>query len=169
MASFNLAREYLSNKEIQPDYNRAFKLMESASSHNITYAQLWLSQLYGNGFGVEKNLTKSKVLLDEAKRSASPKAINSFAWELVTDGNKQLHNGVTAVDLMEDLLINKRNETPERLDTLAAAYAEVGEFERAIQTQQGALGRLPKDFPDDKRHPFVDRLKRYESHKKLGD
>jgi two-component SAPR family response regulator len=43
------------------------------------------------------------------------------------------------VEWAEQAVERTRGQYPQTLDTLAAAYAEVGEFERAIKTARSAL------------------------------
>jgi TPR repeat protein len=160
-AAYLLAREYLSGKLLPVNYERAFKLLEPLASKDIPLAQFWVSELYDKGLGVPKNTARAKQLLDSAKLRQSPYATNEFAWQLATQFNKELRNGGLAVMLMEDLLIDPKNNTVERIDTLAAAYAEVGDFDKAIPTQQRAIDLLPPSVTSNQRRRFEDRLEFY--------
>ncbi len=63
-----------------------------------------------------------------------PKAANNLAWILSTHQNSRLRNGSEAVLWAERLAKGTAYRQPQILDTLAAAYAEAGQFEKAIQT-----------------------------------
>ena len=69
--------------------------------------------------------------------SGEPTIINNYAWLLATALSEDLRDGERAVRLMEELF-----ETVEprafMVDTLAAAYAEAGNFDKAIVTQDRA-------------------------------
>jgi hypothetical protein len=53
------------------------------------------------------------------------------------------------------------------LDTLAAAYAEAGDFENAVRFQREAIAKLSAGDPS--RAEFFDRLQLYESSKPYRD
>ncbi len=61
-------------------------------------------------------------------------AANDLAWILVTSPDASVRNGAEAVALLERLRGTAAGETPEVLDTLAAAYAETGRFAAAVET-----------------------------------
>jgi spermidine synthase len=66
-------------------------------------------------------------------------ALNSLAWTLATDGNPGFRDGARAVTLAERACDLTGDKHPLLLDTLAAAYAESGEFDRARETAQKAI------------------------------
>jgi TPR repeat protein len=167
-ASYQLAHEYLSGERLEIDYTRAREGLESLSARSIPLVQLWLSQLYEKGLGVEADASRGRQLLAAARQSAPPETVNQFAWDLVTIPNEGLRNGKLAVNLMEGLLADPKNSNVQRLDTLAAAYAEAGDFVRAVATEQDALERLPVDAPPQTRPLFESRVKLYESGKTLS-
>src|SRR6266481_5311462 len=77
----------------------------------------------------------------------SVSALNNLAWLLATSSNAPLRNGARAIQLAEraDQLTGGANALVLR--TLAAAYAEAGQFGKAIETAQTAiqLGRSQGD------------------------
>jgi tetratricopeptide (TPR) repeat protein len=66
-------------------------------------------------------------------------ACNNLAWILASNPDASLRNGPTAVTLAERAEQLSRGENPVVLGTLAVAYANVGNFTRAIATAQRAL------------------------------
>ncbi len=66
-------------------------------------------------------------------------ALNNLAWVLATTPDDKLRNGAEAVRLAQRaVLITSTNEAGP-LDTLAAALAETGKFEEAVETGRKAL------------------------------
>jgi tetratricopeptide (TPR) repeat protein len=67
-------------------------------------------------------------------------AYNSLAWLFATCPDDRYRDGTQAVELAEKAV--ELDEAISRLDTLAAAYAEAGRFQDAIQTQEQAIAKL---------------------------
>jgi len=63
----------------------------------------------------------------------------SLAWLLATCPEASLRDGGRAMDLAQQAVQLSKDGPPEVLDTLAAAYAEAGRFEEAVQTARQAL------------------------------
>jgi len=70
---------------------------------------------------------------------------NSLAWLLATCPNTQYRNGMAAVAMAQKACELTGEKDANSLGTLAAAYAEAGEFENAVKTQQKAIDLLPTD------------------------
>jgi protein O-mannosyl-transferase len=66
-------------------------------------------------------------------------AQNDLAWLLATCPDAKLRNGTKAVELAQQAELLSGGRTPEVLDTLAAAYAEAGQFDRAVESAKRAL------------------------------
>lgn len=64
-----------------------------------------------------------------------PNLLSAQAWVRSTSAVDKLRNGQLAVEVALKSLTNNGDSIPSRLDTLAAAYAETGDFEKAVQTQ----------------------------------
>ncbi len=67
-----------------------------------------------------------------------PDALDGLAWILSTDANPDFRNGPEAVKMSERACELTGEQDPVKLKTLAAAYAETGQFEAAIKTVQTA-------------------------------
>jgi tetratricopeptide (TPR) repeat protein len=87
------------------------------------------------------NLAGTIALLREelSRNPDSAMALNNLAVLLATAPEAGLRNGAEAVQLAERACALTANRNPVLLTTLAAAYAEAGRFEEAIQTAQQAI------------------------------
>lgn len=65
--------------------------------------------------------------------------LNNVAWMLATHEDSLLRDGAEAVRLAERACDLTDYKSPAMLDTLAAAYAEAGRFDQAVETAQRAL------------------------------
>lgn len=66
-------------------------------------------------------------------------AKNNLAWLLATSSEPSLRDGPKAVQLALQAVQLSSSLSPQILDTLAAAYAEAGQFPEAVQTARRAL------------------------------
>jgi tetratricopeptide (TPR) repeat protein len=66
-------------------------------------------------------------------------AANNLAWALATHPSAALRNPQEAVRVAETALAHSGGESPDLLDTLAAAYASAGRFEEAVRAEIDAL------------------------------
>ena len=67
-------------------------------------------------------------------------ALNNIAWIRSTSSDDGLRNAALAVQLAEKANRVSKQENPFFVRTLAAAYAEAGEFDKAIEAAQTAAG-----------------------------
>jgi tetratricopeptide (TPR) repeat protein len=68
-------------------------------------------------------------------------AMNNLAWLLATVKDPSIRDGKEAVRLAERAAKLTDHQQPRILGTLAAAYAETGDFQRAIETAERARAR----------------------------
>jgi tetratricopeptide (TPR) repeat protein len=69
----------------------------------------------------------------------SPRMLDELAWLLATYPDSKSRDGSEAVRLAERACVLTERRIPALLDTLAAAYAEAGDFPRAISAVEEAL------------------------------
>jgi tetratricopeptide (TPR) repeat protein len=65
--------------------------------------------------------------------------LNNLAWILATHPDENFRDGKLAVERAERACALTDHKNPGALDTLAAAYAEVGEFSKAIGAAEKAI------------------------------
>ena len=85
---------------------------------------------------------------------------NAESWPLATDPDPLKRDGIKAVGLAERSVAETNRKNANYLDTLAAAYAETGQFEKAVHIQQEAITLAQSD--EDKK-AYAARLNLYEN------
>jgi protein O-mannosyl-transferase len=117
--------------------NRAFYLAKAAELQPAS------AELHGALALSEQMLGKTQEALDHYAivlrlAPGESKALNNIAWIYATHPEARFRNGIRAVELLRPLAATPDCD-PNVLDTLAAAYAETGQFETAVQTIETAL------------------------------
>jgi tetratricopeptide (TPR) repeat protein len=100
--------------------------------------------------------------IQEWRTAADPNDENllmGYAWSLATSPDAHSRDGTNAVLLAEKADAAKRHD-PNILDILAAAYAETGQYRKAVEIERAAIGLL-QDQPT--KEGFTRRLQLYES------
>ncbi|KAA1262473.1 tetratricopeptide repeat protein [Rubripirellula obstinata] len=85
---------------------------------------------------------------------------NNLAWVLSTSPNDAVRNGTRALELAEMSASLTKYEAPHILSTLAAAYAESGDFEKAREWSQKAV-ELATDEEHDQLKQLQEELDAY--------
>lgn len=85
-------------------------------------------------------------------------AYRNLAWLLATSPDAQHRDGKRAVQMGEKLIGLLESPRPDALATLAAAYAENGQFDNAVKMQQEAIKLLKSD---QKKESYRTRLSLY--------
>jgi tetratricopeptide (TPR) repeat protein len=67
-----------------------------------------------------------------------PEALRELAWILATHPEAQFRNGPEAVRLAEQACALSNHQQPRAVQSLAAAYAEAGQYEQAVREAQKA-------------------------------
>lgn len=73
------------------------------------------------------------------KCDGDPRILNDLAWRLATAPDSSLRDGARAVELARKASALASDDNPYYLDTLAAAYAEMGDFEKAVSISDRAM------------------------------
>jgi tetratricopeptide (TPR) repeat protein len=134
-AHYNLADIFFAQgqwDEAIEQYQRALKQMpDSIHAHY----QLGLA-LQSQGRFAAAVAQLQKVLELDPKHVM---AYNNLAWLLATCQDNSLRDGKRAVELAQQAVQLSGGNSPEILDTLAAAYAEAGSFPEAVETAHRAM------------------------------
>lgn len=92
-------------------------------------------------------------------------ALNSAAWILATHPDPGLRRPAEAIRLATRAAQLTQQQAPDILDTLGAAYAAAGQFDRAIEMAQSALALTTAAQADELTQPIHERLALYSQFK----
>jgi TPR repeat protein len=147
-SAYVLAREYLTGRDVSRDPARAAQWFTRAARSKHALASLWLSELHAKGIGVPQDSSRAQQMLQAALRDANLHEKNLFCWSLSVTPDAQLRNSALAIRVLEPALAAQQQKSPAHLDTLAAAYAEHGQFDKAVATQLEAIETRRRARPE---------------------
>jgi len=133
---------------------------------NTLASMLNLANSYGDAGRSNEALALYEKILRLMKAKLGPNhpntlnSMNSLAGLLASCNDSRIRDGPRAVSLAEASVAATQRKDDSFLDTLAAAYAEVGQFTNAVSAEKEALA-LTKNSPT--RKEYEARLKLYEA------
>ena len=140
------------------DYNKALEIRPR-------YAEAYNNR----GFARTENGDLSNALNDYARAlEINPffvDAYNNKAWVLATCADQRYRDGGQAVELAQKAVELKPDVVS--LDTLAAAYAAVGNFDAAVDTQKKAIQKLLLADKNSEVPKYIPHLNAYKSKRSL--
>jgi tetratricopeptide (TPR) repeat protein len=138
------------DKAIQ-DYSKAIWLESQFAYAYSNRASIW---------SIKREYAKAVNDYAEGIRldSQDVSACNEFAWLLATCPEAEFRDGLDAVILGENLCELSEWKEAGYINTLAAAYAEFGDFDQAVKYQKRCIEQLDKDVDKDE---YMERLKLY--------
>jgi len=118
--------------EAIPEYRRMLELVPESAQVHYKFGQALQAQ---RNFEAAMKEYQKALNLDSRHLSAHL----GLAWLLATCPEASLRNGQKAVELAQQAERLGGDESPQVLDTLAAAYAEAGRYPEAVETVRQAL------------------------------
>jgi len=139
------------------DYSEAIRLEPSADSHNRR----------GMAYNKIKAYEKAKADFSEVVRIDPENrwGYNNLAWLLATCPDAAFRDGKKAVELATKACEAGEWNDASHLDTLAAAYAEAGNFDEATKWQRKAESLASDSISAEERGRMRERVKLYEERK----
>ena len=93
-----------------------------------------------------------------------PQPFNDYAWMLATAPKEGVRNGAKAIEMAIQACKLTEYKNAAFIDTLAAAYAEKGNFDEALKWQEEAV-KLSGDQPEDVKKELEERIPLYKAKK----
>ena len=138
----SLGRFYLNGIGVAKDEKKAFEWYAKSAEQGNAGGQYILGRFYLKGIGVAKDEKLAVIWLSRAADQDDPYGLNSTAWILATSNDPRLRNGKEAAKLAHKAIKIFDKPNPYMTSVLAAAYAEQGDFEMAVTTQEKAISIL---------------------------
>ena len=155
-----LAYLYEEGKGVAQDYQEAMKWYRKAAEQNDAYGLMSVGYMYENGRGVTRDFREAIKWYRRSADRGSVQAMDFLARIFATSAEAGLRDGASAVIFGEKAAERTKRKDPHVLANLAAAYAEVRDFAKAVSVQMEAIALLQED---DAKKNFTSRLKLYES------
>lgn len=136
------------------DYETAIRLDPKYQQPRINRRDVWVKQKAWN-----KVIADYEATLQESTPTAAD--CNELAWLRATCPDERYRNGKQAVEFATKACELSAWKEANNLETLAAAYAEVGDYDQAVEWQKKGLDLATADEKAD----FETRLKLYQDKK----
>lgn len=143
-ADFRIGFLHQTGQGTKRDADKARAYYSKAANNGVLIAQKHLALMLVQSSSADDN-AEGVQWLKRAASSAEPEALNDLAWVLATSKHNQLRDGESALRHAQLAVdgeragASDRDSLPSYLDTLAAAYAELGRFDEAIEAQTQAV------------------------------
>ena len=121
------------------DYATAARLYRNAAEQGNLFALENLAWFYAHGKGVDRDHRQAAIFYERAALQNTPRSLNALAWFLATCEDESIRNGAEAVRHATKACELTYWQEWKYIDTLAAAWAEMNDFQRAIEYGQQAL------------------------------
>jgi hypothetical protein len=137
-----LGEAFQLGRDVKRDMALAFIWYERAAKAGLATAQDSVGMFYAGGLGgAPEDCEKSIYWFLKATAGGNVESKNNAAWMLATCKVDKVRDGRRAIALATEA-ISELGPTASYVGTLAAAYAETGNFQRAIELQEESISRM---------------------------
>jgi tetratricopeptide (TPR) repeat protein len=117
----------------------------------------------------QRALAAQQFALAVAAAPDNPFLLDRLGWLLATSPEDGIRNGVRAVEVAERAVAVTGRQDTMSLDTLSAAYAEVGRFDDAVAAVREALALAERQGNQSTVPDLTARLSLFQSHQKFRE
>ncbi|MDA0786518.1 MAG: tetratricopeptide repeat protein [Proteobacteria bacterium] len=139
----NIGTMYAQGKGVSRNYSLAAFYYRRAAAQNDARAAYNLAIAYEHGRGVEQSDAEAVSWYRKAAERGLVEAMNAMSWILATSSDFTVRDGAQAARWAQDAL--KRQTSSKNLATLAAAQAELGEYNKAVATIDQAIAYMRRE------------------------
>ena len=139
----NLGTMYAQGKGVSRNYPLAAFYYRRAASQNDARAAYNLGIAYENGRGVPKDDGEAVKWYRQAADRGLVEGMNAMAWILATSSDSDVRDGTQAIRWAQAAV--QRQASSQNLATLAAAQAEMGDFQNAVKTIEQAISYMRRE------------------------
>lgn len=143
-ADFRIGFLHQTGQGTKRDLPKAREYFSKAAQAGLALAQRHLAMLLVQSDDAADHMEGAQWL-QRAARTDDPGALNEAAWILATSKHSAVRSGDSALQYAQKAVAGESSEQSDGkdlasyLDTLAAAYAELGRFDEAVATQTQAV------------------------------
>jgi TPR repeat protein len=137
----------LSGQGVAKNEARARAVLLQSAERKFSPAYFQLARIYGDGLGVSKSEAKAIEYYEMvlAADRADAVAYNNIAWVRVTSSDPKIRDPQKALEYALKAVDLSGGNQAYAVDTLANAYFQVGQIDKAIATETQALALEPED------------------------
>jgi len=153
-AQLSLGQCYERGVGLNKNMEQARKWITQAAEQGLGEAEVYLGLKFGETGSFGKDDLLAIKWLTKAAEKGNALGQNALAWILSTSSDPKLRNGDEAIKWARQALQSSGDSYAPWVDTLAAAYAEKGDYAMATSLQEKAIANLkdPKFEKDLKDH-----------------
>jgi len=165
MAQYNLGLMYNSGQGVIQDYKAAIKWFSLAAEQRHADSYYLRGKIYQERLEYDQSISDIKKTI--AINPNHARALNSLAWIQSTAKNRKYRNGKEAISHAKKAVSLTNRKDATILETLAAAYAEDAQYEKAVETIREAILKLQPIQNGLSKEELNKILKFYEQEKKF--
>lgn len=151
---YNLAAMYMQGLGVAKDDAEAAKWMRKAADQGLAAGQFGLGVMYAHGRGVAESPAEAVKWYRRAADQGDPDALNNLAFLLATSKDANVRDPKEGVAMAQKAVaINGENSA--YLDTLATAYYEANNPDKAAEAERRAIELNPNNLS------YKEALKKY--------
>lgn len=159
-AQEKIGEMYHYGEGVPRDFDKAFYWYNLAAHQGYASSQDYLGLFYASGLGARADCKEATNWLKYAYFNGYKGSKRNLVWMLATCEDDSVRDGKLALELAKED-IAEHGATIGRLDNLAAALAETGDFEKAENIQRKLVIVLEKNNQPERLLVFKKRLELY--------